>query len=478
MKCLFINPCFPRPFVNESAGLTNRFRQPLDLAYPAAVLEKEGYDVNIIDANVLRLNLSQMKKIILNKKPEVVVITTSPIDRWQCPYLDISAAINTVNLIKNSVSSVKVILTGPHGTVTPEWLFKQSNNIDFVIRGEPEITILELMNNLEKKDKFTTVNGLSYRHNDVINHYRDRSLIENLDELPFPAYHLLPMNKYEEGIFKNLKPVSIVLTSRGCPYKCVFCLKCMYGDKYRNRSPQNVINELELLVKEFQVKAIYFQDLEFVFDTNRTKEICESINDKKLKFKWACSARVDRIDGKLLKIMKKAGCVQINYGVESGSQKILNFSKKGINIKKIKETFKMTKENGIKPEAFLLIPLPGEKISTIKESIKFSIETDLLIGGNPPIPYPGTKLFELACEEAGRTLNWSELEIVAGTVGTDLIKNLGKNYKAIIAKTYLVEKYGRYYLFNPKFYNDSLKNILDGRRNIRDYFRYLKSFLR
>jgi radical SAM superfamily enzyme YgiQ (UPF0313 family) len=440
MKVFFVDVNYPdvADYIHGRAITRNRRKIPLDLAYPASILEQNGFSVDIIEANINKYSTKKVRELIGDERPDITFVNTSPLDRWQCPYLDITPAINTIEAIKSGGTKTAVI--GPHGTISPGWLFEKSDAVDFVVRGEPEYTCLELVKNVDNPEN---IEGLSYRERGNIKNNVNREPIKDLDSLPYPAYHLLDLKKYERGL---------MLTSRGCPYRCIFCFKEMYyGNRYRTRSPENVIGEIEYLLGE-GLTRIYFQDLEFTVDNKRAEKICDMILEKGLNFRWACSARVDNVTEDLLKKMKKAGCAWINFGVESGSQKVLDISRKKIKKEDTKRIVKASKKLGLIRSHFSLFGLPGEDMETINEHLDFMIELGLPYGANLPIPYPGTELNVMGQKEAGKEIGWDNCKEYAGRIGTDVLDKLGEDNVLEISKLYFKKRYGRFYFLNPIFY--------------------------
>ena len=263
---IFINPPFEYPYatdIKQGVRLDNRNRQPLDLAYAAAVLLENGFSADIIDANILRMEFDEIIKDVEKENPTFVVITTSPMDRWECPYLDISAPLALMARLKSEIPDTKVIATGPHGTTTPDWIFQKSSDFDVLIRGEPEYVTLDLAKFfVSGEGNLEQIKGISYRNNGNVVHNVGRELIQDLDALPFPAYHLLPMDRYlASGSHYNLTgrvQHSILVSTRGCPHSCTYCLRGMWGRQFRRRSPQKIVDEIEMIVNNYGINYFYF----------------------------------------------------------------------------------------------------------------------------------------------------------------------------------------------------------------------------
>ncbi len=411
MKIAIINP--PAP---EGDLLQGRFRQPLGLAWITSILRNKKIDVELIDMNALRLKETPIIEGVTH-----LIVTSSPIDRWETPYLNLE---NVFKIIKEyKKAGVTTILTGPHGTLTPDKIFKGCQEIDIIIKGEAEATVSELFENL---DNLGAVKGISYRTANGIQNNEKRDLIEDLDTLPIPAYDQLPMDKYKYSVSQELlpSPFTIIETSKGCPYRCVFCLKAMHGGTvYRVRSPENVIKELKYLKKEFGLKSFYTQDLEFTIDKERVIKICKLMIEEGLNLNWACTSRVGDVTDELLGWMKKAGCKSISFGIESLSKKILNNVKKGTTPEMIKNALELCKKHGIYFNRFYTQGHLGETKKTMEDSLRMALKYKIphpLDRGAKIIPYPGTEVYEQAKKEGLiKEGTWEEIGSLAGKVGTE-----------------------------------------------------------
>jgi anaerobic magnesium-protoporphyrin IX monomethyl ester cyclase len=422
------------------------------------MLRDSGHAVSLHDLNVKNSfaseNLAQYNS---------AVITTAPIDRWETPYLDYQPALNIVEQCK--VRGLQTILIGPHGTVTPNLLFEQCRYIDIIVRGEPEATIREVFSS----KPLETVQGISYRDKYGIHHNSDRGYLDNLDELPFPAYDLLNMNEYRYNNDRLPPPFSIVESSRGCPMGCVFCLKVMHGRMYRTRSPKLVVDELELLVKDYGIRSVYFQDLEFTLDEQRVKEICKEINERRLGLRWGAAARVTDVKRELLGAMKGAGCVLLAFGVESLSPKILQVAKKGTTIKAVIKAYRLCEEMGIQFKGFWIAGLPGESTRTLEESMQLAIEYNIPhpMGKGLVIPYPGTELYKMAKEQGlVKEGTWEEVAELRGKVGVD--EPIARTYTLKSLHQYFQYNFGEQYWLKPEFLRYILARIFRKVRKRRD----------
>jgi radical SAM superfamily enzyme YgiQ (UPF0313 family) len=365
----------------------DRVWPPLSLAYCASILEKNGFKVKIIDDNAE--NLSKKRIIKRSKKFDKIFITTSPIDKWQCPEPFIQPTLEFINNLKEANPNIYVI--GAHGTMKPKEILELTN-AKAIIRGEPESVILDICSKDLKKIK-----GITYKENKKIISNPDRNLID-LNKLPLPAFHLLPMKKYFYEILGN--DFTLFEGSRGCPFSCIFCIKSMYGSKCRIKSSDKLIEEVVYGIESFGVKTAYFIDLEFCLNEELVNKLCDFLIKEKYDFNWTCQTRFDTINLNLLKKMKKSGCELIHFGVESGSPRILNFTNKKITIDQIKSKIKLLKKLNIKTVCFFMFGLPNETEKDMKMTIKLANELNPTYSSfHTAVPYPGTVFYNMIKNE-------------------------------------------------------------------------------
>lgn len=370
----------------ESLNIRQGVLPPLGISYIASVLEKAGHTVKILDAIALNLTNDEVHRYVCEFSPELVGITA------MTPTL--FGALEAAKIAKNSAAIT--VLGGPHLSIFPVETLSYPY-VDYGINGEGEDAILELIKMLNGEIAPADVKGLIYKRNGSI-YVNDPVIVEDIDSLPFPSYHLLPMNKYDSII--GYSPVSTMISTRGCPYKCSFCFKQPSDRKFRCRSPVRIVDEMEYLVGRYKIKEVMFYDDVMTLSRSHVAGICEEILSRNLKVSWETPARVEHIDKELLKLMKKAGCIRLRYGVESGDERILKIMNKGIDLQRIKETFKLTKSAGIGTFAYFMIGYAHETEKTIKKTIDFALEL------NPDLamftvvtPLPQTLLYELAKKE-------------------------------------------------------------------------------
>lgn len=385
-KVTLVNPHYPR-------GAPKSIFIPLGLGYLAAVLEENEYEVKVLDLQMSDPTSHELESDLSKSNADIVGVTTSTLTYWP--------AIEVVKAAKKVLPDALTILGGPHVTALPEETLTQSSEVDVVVRGEGERTMLELANLISKEglENLGKIDGITFRKNGQIAHTNNRAFIENLDELPHPAYKHFQLEKYRmEG--KNYLPI---ITSRGCPFECTFCLaSSMCGTRFRTRSPKKVLEELEWMrdVHHADIFALY--DDTFTFDKKRANAICDEMKARKFDLPWDCRTRVDQITTEILTKLKNANCQLVHFGVESGSQKMLDAMKKHTTVEKNAWAIKLSKEVGISVAISVVVGYPGETPEMLKETFDFIKKTKPdFVYVCQAIPYPGTELLDIL-----KKLNW------------------------------------------------------------------------
>jgi len=364
---------------------------PIGLAYLAGVLRRAGHEARILDANIEKDAFGAIRTRIADFRPDVVGI--SVVSQLFRTSMKIAA------LAKETAPGVTVILGGSHPTIYPEAVAAEAN-VDYVVHGEGEETIVELAAALERGGAVDRIQGIARRDNGRVVVNPPRPLIQDLDRLPFPAYDLLPVGRYAPPQVTRL-PFMGMVTSRGCAYRCVFCdARVVMGGTYRFHSPERTLAEIKYLVSVFGVREIMFKDSEFVQNRARTERLCDLLAEADLPVRWICNGRVGKTDLGLMKKMKRAGCELIMFGIESGDQEILNKLKKGFVLEDVRKTFRQAAEAGLKTSANFLIGSPGESLASALKSIRLAreIRTDFAYF-EYLFPYPGTELYQTALAE-------------------------------------------------------------------------------
>lgn len=391
VKVALLNPPLVKGFFRHQPYL------PIGLAYLAAVLEQAGHEVKVIDCQALDMDLERLKSEISSFKPNLVGITSiAPLIR---------SALLSAKAVKEAFPDVPVVLGGPHATFMDEQIIAQEASVDVIVRGEGEETLLELVETVYDSKKLQSINGITFRSNNQVVRTPNRAFIQNLDDLPRPAYNHFQLEKYR--LFG--KRVLPVITSRGCPFQCSFCVASrMFGKQYRMRSSENVIDELEWLKNEHGAESFTFYDDTLTFDKQRLFRICDGIKYRKINLPWDCQTRVDQVSKEVLAKMKEVGCQQVFFGAESGCQKVLDAVNKKTTIEQNEKAIKMAKEAGLFVTISLIIGYPGETRETLKQTMDFvkrSKPDDVYVC--VATPFPGTELRSLVEKTGWKTSsNW------------------------------------------------------------------------
>jgi radical SAM superfamily enzyme YgiQ (UPF0313 family) len=378
-----------------------------------AVCEKSGHEVNVIDCQAERLELDDFRKRIGQTDADVVGITSTT--------LTYKSALKITSVTKEVLPECTAVLGGCHASFWDENALRECPSLDLTVRKEGEMTFLELLGKLENKSSLNSVKGITFRKSDGgIAKNEDRPFIENLDDLPFPAFHLFPLSSFRR-VGKIIFPLT---TSRGCVYWCDFCTAVrMFGRKYRMRSPKNVVDEIELLHNKYGESQFAFYDDAFTVDPGRVEKICEEIRQRKLAIHWDCEARVDMVNRSLLQKMKAAGCMAVWFGVESGSQLIIEKMHKRIKLDQTRSAFKAARELGIMTIANVVLGFPGETEQTAWETINFIKELNPGdVGFYIATPYPGTPLYDLVKQSGWlKTTDFNHYDTATPTFETPFV---------------------------------------------------------
>lgn len=363
----------------------------LGLLSLAAVLEREGYSVKYIDAKALGLDIQECCNEVVKCQPRYVGITSVT------PAISIAA--NLSKMIKARLDS-PIILGGVHVTAIPDDTMKRYQSFDVAVIGEGELTIVELLKAMDDNTPLGEVDGIVFRQGRDILQTKSQKLIANLDELPLPAWHLLPnLKKYYQPSFSSTKklPSNHIITGRGCYGQCIFCDKSVVGDKIRRHGADYVIKMMDVLHNKYGIMDLQIEDDVFVDQKKCAHEICDKLIEKKWALTWSIQSRVNNIDLDLLIKMKKAGCWRISYGIESGSQEILDFIKKDITVEQVENAVKLTRQAGIKVNGFFILGLPMETKDSIMKTIELLLKLELdYVCLHFFIPYQGTWAYKIA----------------------------------------------------------------------------------
>ncbi|MCL1977990.1 MAG: B12-binding domain-containing radical SAM protein [Candidatus Bathyarchaeota archaeon] len=414
MKFLLVNP--PQTFYIDSEPPAGSL--PLGLMYLAAVLDKAGYEVKLLDAFMadfvpqkngdtvtVGMPFNQIEAEIYRQNPDVVGISG--------PFTSqIGNTLKVSELSKKVNPNILTIVGGSHVSTIPKEFLKEAKTVDIAVIGEGEYALLEIAEYLEGKKPLSDILGIAYRQNDDVIINAKRPFLENLDELPYPAYHLVDMEHYLNNkkigyrSFQN-RAISMI-TSRGCPFNCCFCSVHLHmGKGFRAHSAQYILNHIQHVVDKYNVKNIFFEDDNLTFDLKRFEAICDGLIERKIKVGWETpnGVRADCLNLSLLKKMKQSGAVSIFVGVESGDQEILNkIICKNLDLNHVVEFAKNARQIGLKTGAFYIIGFPGEKKENMQRTVDFALmlKRDYDVGMHlfTATPSYGTRLYE-QCKKNG-----------------------------------------------------------------------------
>lgn len=408
MKVLFVNP----PQTASKYKFMGVIAPPLGIAYMAGVLQENNIDVEILDASAEDMDFKDVEKELLKRKPDLVALTAlTP---------TIGRALETARVVKETLPDSIVVMGGYHPTFNfIETL--EDENVDIVIRGEGEYIMLNLVQALENQSSLHDVKGIVFEDKNskeiVVN--PEAPLIQDLDELPFPALNLLPMKKYR--LLDMDTHMTTMITTRGCPMQCSFCSSAaMHGKKIRERSVENIVDEIEYLKTNYDIDTIAFMDDTFTLKKRKVMAICDEILKRNIEIMWGCTSRVDTLDEKLLKKMKEAGCITIFIGVESADQQQLDNMCKNTTIAKIENAFKIAHKLKIRTIASVALGMPGDTKEIMNKTVKFvhKLKPNYAIY-SLATPYPGTKFYKEAFEKnLIKIKDWSKYTLITPILET------------------------------------------------------------
>jgi len=355
---------------------------PLGLAYMAAVLEQNDFEVRIFDCPVCEMDHEKLKTELSSFQPTIVGIgSMTP---------TIESALKSARVAKDVCPDAKVLMGGPHATFADTQILTDEKAVDIIVRGEGEQTLLELAKQSPELNNMGEIKGITFRKDKEIIQAPTRPFIQDLDAVPRPAYKYIPIEKYWIAGRKLLP----IITSRGCPFQCPFCVASeMFGARFRARSPKSVLDELEWLRDEYGAEGVAFQDDTFTFDRKRAMEICDGMIERKINLPWGCGTRADVVTKEVLAKMSKAHCNETMFGVESGCQRMRDTLKKRVSTEQCENAVKWAKEVGMFVTVSVILGYPGETKETLQETLDFvrRVEPDDVWLCHAT-PYPGTDL--------------------------------------------------------------------------------------
>lgn len=404
-----IDPSLPAVLLEEEDAMP-----PLGLMYLASYLQKKSiHEIKLSDSQLEKNTQEDVRRLVNEYQPDVLGITVMT--------FTLVDVVELIKGIKEDNSRIKIVLGGPHVHLYPE---ETANlfGVDYIVLGEGEMAFKDLLDNLDQPEKLREVKGLVFKDaNGQIVNTGPRTLLSDLDQLPFPARQLLPYEKYRSSLGKQF-PVTTMFTSRGCPYRCLFCDRPHLGTAFRPRSAKNVVDEMQECAN-LGIKEIFMYDDTFGISRPRVLEITREIKARGIKISWDIRTRVNTVDEEILRELKSAGCERIHYGVEAGTQRILDVLRKGIDLQMVRKAFKLTRQAGIQTLGYFMIGSPTETREDILATIKlakqlrpdfahFTITT----------PYPGTDLYKMGLEKG----------ILPNDYWREFAKNPTRDFKPLI----------------------------------------------
>jgi len=380
MNFLLVNA--PHTEDGERVRRFSRPWAPLDLLNCAALLRAEGHHVRLLDYRATTVPVRTRDEAV--DWADRVVVTTTPLDRWQCPTLDTEATFRFLRTFPGD----RTWVSGAHGTMRPEWVLAESGAAGLLV-GEPESAI----GRLAADQPGAGGPGLAVRRNGTVAVERAAPL--DLTTLPVPAFDLLDLDRYHYELVGNR--FLILEMARGCPFGCTFCSREMYGRPVRRKTVDQMETEIARALEETRFRHAYFIDLEFTFHRDPVVDLCERILTRGWRFGWTCQTRFDQIDEPLLRLMKRAGCRLIHFGVETGAERLVKPLRKGLKLQQIREQHALVQRCGLETAMFFLIGHPGETAEEQLATTAFACELNPDYASfNIASPYPGTKFHELA----------------------------------------------------------------------------------
>jgi anaerobic magnesium-protoporphyrin IX monomethyl ester cyclase len=375
---------------------------PLGIFYLAAYIRSKGHEVCVIDAEAQQKTVDDLTALSVQFHPDVVGISATTVA--------FPRALQVAEAIKKHPGDIPVIIGGPHVTAAVDDVMSHPS-VDFAVLGEGEVTLAALLDVLARKADPSAVEGIAYRNSGRVVITPRHPYIDNIDNIPFPAYDLVPdMTLYNPppANYKAL-PVANIITSRGCPNQCTFCDRSVFGQKLRLRSPENIAAEIETLYRQYGIREIAFVDDTFTLRPERIVALFKILDEKNIRFPWTCMSRINTVDHDILKFMKEHGCWHISFGIESGSDEILTMIKKKISLKRAAEIIGICRNLHIRTKGFFIVGHPGETAATIEQTIRLALELpldDVVVTLNTPLP--GTEQYESATHYGTLgSLDWS-----------------------------------------------------------------------
>lgn len=447
--CILINPPILREerYNSKFLGVAGASLVPLGILYIASYLEKNGYNIEFLDAEQQLFSIEDTLKYVKNI-----------IDKNEICYIGLTSTSvafnNTVALaekIKQNFPNIKIFLGGIHVTALPEHAMSYEC-FDYGIIGEGEVTVYELLETIKGNGDINSVNGIVYKKNGDLIFTNKRELIEDISNLPFPARHLLKdIEKYIPGVsdYKTL-PVTNIMTSRGCPGQCTFCSNAVFGRTYRYRSSENIFKEIKEVIEKYKMREIHFIDDTFLANKKRIYDLFDLCNQNNLKFIWSCYSRIDNVTYDYLKFLKENGCWRISFGIESGDMRVLKDIKKHITLDSAEQVISWCKELGIKTTGLFMLGHPTDTTESINNTINFALKipfSDAACCISTPLP--GCEQFKtmFSSENNYRELDFSRFNTMysivtpKGMTNHDILLKQKEFYRKFYLRPHIIFSY-------------------------------------
>ncbi|RJX35466.1 MAG: radical SAM protein [Desulfurivibrio sp.] len=434
--------------INPSGGYHHEY-PPQGLLSLAAYLRTKGREVHFLDEGALSAPKNEFLDGVRKYSPKYVGLSLYTTNISRCYQL--------IRAIKGYDRSIRIIVGGPHATAMPEYTLRECPEIDFLVAGEGEITLEELLDTLDSGREAAGIKGVYSRSGEdggVLNFAGEREYLADLDSLPFPAHDLVDLDTYQKNPISVGKRIGAIITSRGCPFNCVFCNKAVFKSVIRRRSVARVIEEIQFLINNHGVDEIYFQDDLFALDKKWLYEFMDKLRDAGITIPWRMLVRVDILGYEDYAALKKAGCYLLQFGVESGSDIILKDIKKNISKAKVIEAFRAARENGLQTYGFFIFGHRLDTKKSILETFAFAkkIQCDftsffLLV------PFPGTKVYQYLPDNLKH--DWQRIQYINWNKDLDPISicEVPGGELAQFEEQVNMEFYGRFsYLLNNVFH--------------------------
>lgn len=435
---------------------------PLGLACLAAYMEQAGFNPVVIDFNISKISDEDFRELL--RKREWLLVGISFMTN------QFSEASRLSAIVKEILPDTPLVAGGPHPSSIPERTLYEIPPIDVIARGEGEVTLRELSEALASGSALDNIAGLTFRKDNVIKNSTDRALIEHLDTLPFPAWRHFDLRKYNvfsiSGDYD--RPVFALLSSRGCPNFCTFCdSHTIFGRRFRPRSAENIFQEIVYLNKMYGMLEFDFVDDLITVQKKRVMDFCHLIRRSGIPFKWMANARVNTVDKEMLQAMKDAGCIRVDFGVETGDPLVRRLMRKNITSHQIRSAHRIAHEVGLSTGSFAMVGNLGET----KESAKMTVELLKDIGDDVMVsiacPFPGTELYQIAKARGFiDTEDWDRY-VTSPVYSTDFYPVMRTEYlneDEIMESFYYIHsffvrrkfqrRFGRYFFVSPKFYRE------------------------